>query len=136
MYSKGISNKEIAIQKKSLYEKFDVVKDKDMKSFCFEEIGYYRIQNLLLKKVVLQQQTQLKDVILKQIMGKISNHWVNCQIELKQPNQYAKQILEDVENLNKSDDQLSQLEKDLKLFMILNFGPNYLQDFKINAASH
>ena len=56
IYSSGLANKEVNIQKKSLFEKFDVVvKNKEMRSFCFEDIGYYRIQNLLLKKVVLQQ---------------------------------------------------------------------------------
>ena len=31
--------------------------------------------------------------------------------------------------------QYQQLEKDVKLFMILNFGANYLQEYKVNAVS-
>ena len=75
---------------------------------------------------MIRRQCELKDVLLKRINGIISNHWVNCFIELIQPSAYALSILQQVEK--QSSQEL--LRKDLEQFLTFNFGVKYKKDYE------
>lgn len=84
------------MNKHSPYEKIE-------NSFSFDEIRYYQPENIEKPKLI----------ILKQMQGKFSNHWVNCEMQLIKPNEYALEIIEKIKN-----DE--NVEYDLEMIVILN----------------
>lgn len=107
IYSAGQGD-DIMVSKKSQFEKFEIVENNRHLSFCFQDIGFHRIENQERKLNIIRKQSELKDILLKRINGIISNHWVNCFIELKQPSAYALCIIKKFESPSQNAEPLKE----------------------------
>lgn len=125
IYASGESYDAISITKKSLYELFEITEKARRQQFQFQDIAFYRVENDERKLSMMRRQSELKDVLLKRVNGIVSNHWVNCFIELMQPSAFALSILRKLEDGGDP----KGIEDALEQFLTLNFGVSYKADY-------